>query len=174
MFRISSLRRASLFIGRFASLAIFVCFVARAPAQSGLQPLSGFGTNSAGGLGADAPMVKASGFFTAPAAGKPAMLAVAAEIEPGWHIYSITQAAGGPIQTKIKIGKSSELKLAGDFKAVEPPKAHRYPEIWPNLSVEEQDGRVTWIAPIELAPGVDPAKLEIAGAVYAQVCTKNA
>ena len=47
------------------------------------------------------------------------------------------------------------------------------PTFGPICSVEEHEGSVTWAAPIELAADTDPAKLEIAGAVYAQVCSKE-
>src|SRR5579872_4865919 len=35
-------------------------------------------------------------------------LAVTAKIANGWHIYSITQAPGGPVRSKIKLDKSSD------------------------------------------------------------------
>ena len=110
-------------------------------------------------------MVKASAVFTAPAGGKPAILYITAEMAPGWHIYSITQPPGGPIKSRIKLAASGDYKIAGDFKPIQPPEVHHYDDIWPGLPVEEHEGSVTWSAPIELAAGVDPAKLQIAGAV---------
>ena len=52
---------------------------------------------------AGSDIVKTSAYFTAPQAGKPAMLFVTAEISPDWHIYSITQAPGGPTKTKLSL-----------------------------------------------------------------------
>ncbi len=117
--------------------------------------------------------MKASAYFTVAAPGKPAMLYVTAEIAPDWHIYSITQKPGGPIKTRIKLTESKAFKLAGEFKAQKDPTLHKYADIWPDLKVEEHEGTVTWAAPIEFAADTDLAKLEIAGAVYAQVCSKE-
>lgn len=117
--------------------------------------------------------VKASAYFTTAAGGKPAILFVTADVAPDWHIYSITQKPGGPNKSRIKLTASPDFKLAGEFKPEKQPAVHKYDDVWPGLSVEEHEGRVTWSAPIELAADADPAKLEIAGAVNAQVCAKE-
>ena len=109
-----------------------------------------------------------------PAEGKrPAKLVIAAQIAPGWHTYSITQAPNGPIRSKIKLPPSSDYRLLGDFTASPAAEVHEYADIWPGLKVEEHTGKVTWQAPIELAAGVDPARLEIAGSVYARLCAES-
>ncbi len=106
-----------------------------------------------------------------PAEGKqPAKLSITAEIPPGWHIYSLTQKAGGPVTSKIKLPESKQYKLLGDFSADPPPKVHTAPDLYGDLKLEEHEGSVTWQAPIELAAGVDPGTLEIKGSVYAQRC----
>ena len=91
-----------------------------------------------------------------------------AAIAPGWHVYSITQKAGGPIATQVKLTPSPQYRLLGKFEAVEKPESKKEP-LFDNLEVETHQGRITWAAPIELAEG-DPAKIEIRGAVYAQAC----
>src|SRR5262249_38804659 len=117
--------------------------------------------------------LKASGYFTAAGNGQPAMLHVTADLAQGWHTYSITQAPGGPVKTKIKLTASADYKVIGDFQPSPAPVVHHYDDIWPGWAVEEHEGPVTWSAPIEIAPNVDPARIEIAGAVYAQVCAKE-
>jgi len=138
----------------------------------GLQPLSDFGLNptaeSAGG-----EKLKASAYFTAAGNGKPAVLYVTAELAPGWHTYSTTQAPGGPNKTRIKLKASPDYKLAGEFQPAPSPTVHHYDDIWPNLPVEELEGRVTWSAPLEISAGISPDSLEISGAVNAQVCAKD-
>src|SRR5215475_5229294 len=136
----SLLRPLARLAGGLVAAICLLAVVADARAQSGLQSFSGFG------LGNDAPMVTAGGFFTPAAAGKPAILFVTSDINPGWHIYSITQKSGGPVTTKIKLDKSPDVKLLGDFKATVAPKVHEYADIWPNLPVEEHEGKVTWAA----------------------------
>lgn len=143
-----------------------------AQAQFGLQPLSGTGAGSSADPNSGKEL-KASGYFTVGENGRPATLYVTAELAPGWHTYSITQAPGGPNKTRIKLAESAGYKLAGDFTANPPATVHHYDDIWPNLVVEEHEGEVTWSAPIEIAAGANPAQLEIAGAVNAQVCAKD-
>jgi DsbC/DsbD-like thiol-disulfide interchange protein len=43
-----------------------------------------------------------------------------AAIEPGWHIYSITQAPGGPYPTRITMPVGQPFKLAGTILGPEP------------------------------------------------------
>ena len=43
-----------------------------------------------------------------------------AAIEPGWHIYSITQGPGGPNKTTISLSTPSPFSLAGDIIAAPP------------------------------------------------------
>ncbi|HEY1784753.1 MAG TPA: thioredoxin family protein [Pirellulales bacterium] len=104
---------------------------------------------------------------------RPARLVITGQIAPGWHTYSITQAPNGPIRSKIKLPPSSDYRLLGDFTVSPAAEIHEYADIWPGLKVEEHSGKVTWQAPIEFAAGVDPARLEIAGSVYAQLCAES-
>jgi hypothetical protein len=53
--------------------------------------------------------------FTQAVGDKPARLYVTANIEEGWHIYSLTQPKGGPLPSRIKFPKSDEFKMAGEF-----------------------------------------------------------
>lgn len=109
-----------------------------------------------------------------PASGKlPVRLAITAAIADGWHIYSVTQPKGGPRPTKFSLGDSSDFELVGDFAADTAPVVHVYEDIWPGLNVEEHTGSVTWTAPLKLAAGVDPARLNIAISAKGQVCTKE-
>ncbi len=57
-----------------------------------------------------------------------------------------------PIRSKIKLPPSSDYRLLGDFTVSPPAEVHEYADIWPGLKVEEHTGKVTWQAPIELAP----------------------
>ena len=136
------------------------------PAQAQLDALSG----KFQGGGGDAAKVTVKAAIEPAAANRPARLVIVAQVAPGWHIYSITQSPGGPIRSKIKLPPSSDYRLLGDFSVDPPAAVHQYNDIWPDLKVEEHSGKVTWQAPIELAAGVDPTKLEIAGAVNAQAC----
>jgi thiol:disulfide interchange protein len=143
--------------------------------QEGFQALDLKELNAdlVGGPGGNKHPVAIEGAIYIPQGSRTGELAISAEIEKGWHIYSITQAKGGPIRTQIKVPESDQYKLTGEFKASPAPKSHVDQLAWPGLKLEEHYDRVTWTAPIEIAEGVDPTRLEISGKVYAQACEKS-
>jgi thiol:disulfide interchange protein len=114
--------------------------------------------------------------FTAPAGGKPGRLFVAAVISPGWHIYSITQPTsekGNPTVTKIEVKLPAGVRLTGPFKSSVAPERKTEPDAYGDLPIETHMGTVTWYAPLELAAGVDPATLKIAGTISYGACDAN-
>jgi thiol:disulfide interchange protein/DsbC/DsbD-like thiol-disulfide interchange protein len=125
------------------------------------------------GSNAQKAVVTASAEFGPPNADGIAVLSVTAKMAKGWHIYSLTQAKGGPIPTKIKLDESKEFESQAEFKPTKPAEVHEYPKAWKDLKIEEHHGSVTWKGTIELAQGVDPARLEVKGAVYAQACAEQ-
>ena len=106
--------------------------------------------------------------FTAPEGETPAYLFVTVNLEPNWHIYSMTQTGSGPIPTKIKVDPSATIESIGKFSVSPPPKKHMDPGF--KIMVENHYGTVTWFAPVKLSPGVDLKSLEIRGSVFAQPC----
>jgi suppressor for copper-sensitivity B len=137
---------------------------AERPAAGDLLGGSGlnFSSGEEGDLQVSASVAKAE-------RGQPAQLVITAEIPEGWHTFSVTQPAGGPLKTKIKLDASKDFKVAGDFRADPAPKVGKS-AAYGDLPIETHEGHVTWKAPIELAAGVDPAALTIKGAVSAQRC----
>ena len=106
-------------------------------------------------------------------AGNPDVLAVTASLEPGWHLYSLTQKPGGPRPTKITIASDSPRQVVGGFEPDTPPDSHAVDDIpsWKGLVVEEHAGRVTWRA--ALAPAAGGAA-EVRGSVTLQLCRDSA
>ena len=106
-------------------------------------------------------------------AGGPDSLAVTASLEPGWHLYSLTQKPGGPRPTTITIAADSPRQVVGSFKPDTPPDSHAVDDIpsWKGLVVEEHAGHVTWRAP--LAPAESSAA-EVRGSVTLQLCRDSA
>ncbi len=49
---------------------------------------------------------------------------LAAKIKAGWHVYSITQAGGGPFPTQISVPAAQVLKAAGAVVAPKPKTAY--------------------------------------------------
>lgn len=132
---------------------------------------------SSGGLFDSAPsrdksVVSVQGTFTAPTDGEPGELFVTARIEPGWHIYSITQPSGGPIATRIEADLPPGVRLTGVFRPSVAPEKKLEPA-FDNIMVETHHGTVVWRAPLEFAANVDPSTLRIEGAVTVQPCDAN-
>jgi suppressor for copper-sensitivity B len=123
---------------------------------------------------ANKDIVKLNARFTTPTDKQPAILFVTAEIKKGWHIYSITQAQGGPIASKILLVQSPQYRLASNFQSNPEPKKGKEPDAFGDLVVESHYESVTWYAPIELAQGVDLGTLRIDGKVTVQPCDANA
>jgi thiol:disulfide interchange protein len=107
--------------------------------------------------------------FTAPADGKPGYLFVTATIEPGWHVYSLTQPPGGPLAAKIEVGPPPGVGIAGKFQPTVPPEKKKDLDF--DMMVETHQGTVTWYAPIQVAAGLDPANLIIRGRLTGQACS---
>ncbi|HWB11605.1 MAG TPA: protein-disulfide reductase DsbD domain-containing protein [Pirellulales bacterium] len=118
-------------------------------------------------------LVTASAAFNMAKDGRKGRLVITAEIADEWHIYSITQAAGGPVRSEIKLKASPDYKVMGSFKASPEPKKHVDDVAFPGLTLEEHEGTVTWSAPLDLAEGVDPQNLKIEGKVFAQTCREG-
>jgi thiol:disulfide interchange protein len=125
-----------------------------------------------GAQGNEKSVVAVKGRFSAPTADKPGRLFITATIEPGWHIYSITQPtrdSGNPPVTKIDVKLPNGVRRLGPFKASPAPKSERE-ELYGDLPIETHSGTVTWYAPIELAAGIDTANLRIPGTLWFGAC----
>src|SRR4051812_34026780 len=68
-----------------------------------------------------------------------------AQIDGGWHMYSITQGAGGPIPTKISIPDGQSFKLAGGISGPR-PKVQLDPNF--NINTETYEGSATFSIPV--------------------------
>jgi thiol:disulfide interchange protein len=139
-----------------------------AAAQTDLPDFD-FGKSAFGQRSGDDAPVTLQAEFTAAKGEQPARLFITAKIKSGWHIYSITQPPGGPIRTEIKLAPSDQYKLTGEFQSHPKPKSAKE-AVFDNLDVETHDETVTWHAPIALAPGIDPASIQIEGELNYQGC----
>lgn len=94
------------------------------------------------------------------------MLAVTARLEPGWHLYSVTQKPGGPIATRIAVATNSPRQVAGPFVPDVEPHRRSADDVpaWKGLVIEEHSGVVTWRAPLAAGTG------DVRGAVSLQLC----
>jgi DsbC/DsbD-like thiol-disulfide interchange protein len=104
---------------------------------------------------------------------RPALLCITAKMAPGWHVYSITQPAGGPQRTKIALKESADYKLAGEFHASPTPKSHVDDTVWKGLEIQEHHDKVHWIARLSVPADVDASKSKVAGKVSLQACAES-
>ncbi|MHB8951818.1 MAG: protein-disulfide reductase DsbD family protein [Pirellulaceae bacterium] len=96
-------------------------------------------------------------------------LAIEARIEPGFHIYSTTQPAGGPRPTMIDVVAGPDFQVTGEFVPDRDPAIHEDPA-FPGIPAEEFATEVTWSAPITLSEGTQPEGLTIQAVLNGQVC----
>jgi suppressor for copper-sensitivity B len=96
-------------------------------------------------------------------------LAVTARLEPGWHLYSVTQKPGGPIATRITVAKDSPRSATGPFLPDAEPHRRTADDVpaWKGLVIEEHAGVVTWRAPLAAGAG------DVRGSVSLQLCQET-
>ena len=71
-----------------------------------------------------------------------------AQIAPGWHLYSITQGAGGPIPTRLTLPEGQPFKLAGSISGPR-PRVEMDPNF--NINTETYEGSATFSVPVTVA-----------------------
>ncbi len=121
-------------------------------------------------IGFDQDPVSVSANFTVEEGSRRGKLHVTAVVIPGWHIYSVTQKPGGPLPTTIKLGDGAAAKIVGKFQPSEAPKKKK-DDIWPDVEIEEHEGKITWTAEIELSGDADVKSVKIPLAVSGLTCS---
>ncbi|GAB4131079.1 protein-disulfide reductase DsbD family protein [Thermopirellula anaerolimosa] len=153
--------RNGMLIPWLATVVLSVLFPHLSVAQFSLSPGGGglFGT----------PKVRVKAAFTEATSTRPALLFVQAEIDPGWHIYSVTQTGDGPRPTIIRLKPDQGVRVASAFVPDRDPE-RKTEAAFPGIEVETHDGAVWWVAAIAIDPNVDVSKLAIQGVLNAQPC----
>jgi DsbC/DsbD-like thiol-disulfide interchange protein len=94
-------------------------------------------------------------------AGSTVSVSVVATIDDGWHLYSTTQPAGGPVPTRITVATSPVFGANGSITFPKPTVTAD-----PNfgINVETYDHIVTFTVPVKIAantrPGVDTVAIQ--------------
>lgn len=120
------------------------------------------------GGGTDGTHVSFVGNYEIAEGSRDGRLLITADIEPGWHIYSVTQPDGGPTRSEFKVATSKDLEILGPFQPDKPPHI-KPPDVFP-VDSEEHEGKVTFTAPIRIAEGVEPEGLKLEVSFAGQVC----
>ncbi len=124
------------------------------------------------GTGLEGPRATFSGSFTVERGTRVGRLTVVASIALDWHLYSTTQAAGGPRPTILEVASSSDYHLTGDFVADRDPVV-QYEAVFPGIPIEAFDTEVAWTAPFQFAESVDPEQLQIDVTINGQLCLSD-
>ena len=93
---------------------------------------------------------------------------VTASIEKGWHLYSLTQPPGGPIKTTIGVTESSSFVQDGEVQQPEPQV-----QFDPNFGINAEffDGKVAFLVPVQVKPGVSESEEDLHVQVRFMVCS---
>lgn len=95
---------------------------------------------------------------------------LSAKIETGWHLYALSQPAGGPIAMSVTVPKEQPFSLGG--KVLEPTPTRR---VDPNHSQLGEsftfDDLATFTVPLRVAAGTKAGEHVVRVEVEFQVCT---
>ncbi len=128
---------------------------------------SPFGGLSGAGL-SNAPKAAFSANYELEQQGKSGRLSIVAEIADDWHLYSTTQAEGGPQPTVLKL-LSDSVELRGPFIPDHAPDVTSN-KAFPGLPLEEHHGVITWTAPFTVVKPLDPEQDTLQASIASQVC----
>lgn len=83
-------------------------------------------------------------------------------LREGWHVYSLTQPAGGPLPTKLELRSPDAVKQTGQWQPSELPTPSVSPEFG-GITIEEHGGKVTFSVTAE--PAEEGVKVESLGPI---------
>lgn len=136
---------------------------------SGIQKIPGLSGLLGNQLPSGPPLKMSAQYITDPS-GSHGALRIYASIAEGWHLYSLTQPAGGPLRSRIELTGSNQFRINGAWTPSVLPHKEISNDFEPPVEVETHHGEVFWEVPIQIADGVDPAKIEIRGYLGGQAC----
>ena len=101
------------------------------------------------------------------APGDTAKAQLTAQIDPGWYIYALTQAPGGPYALEIVIPKNEPFAIAGRIDA--PAPRRKFDENF-KIETDTHDESATFVVPVRLAPDASGVSHTLRLAVTFQAC----
>jgi thiol:disulfide interchange protein len=108
--------------------------------------------------------------------GQSAKILITAKIDPGWHLYSLTQGPGGPIATRITIDENNPLQMDGKPQQPKPKRAvdpNFTPPGGPDFMTETFDNEVTFTVPVKAAADSATGALKAIVKIRFQVCDEH-
>ncbi|MEZ6099829.1 MAG: thioredoxin family protein [Pirellulaceae bacterium] len=132
----------------------------------GLSGLPNIGGQFGGGAGGQPASFSAE--FSTSGDGTRGVLSVTAKLQPGWHIYSVTQQKGGTMRTVITVPPSVPIEISGSFTPDKAPVKQNLE--YYTVPIEEHSDSVTWTVPFRFKGQVVPANVQIPVTLTGQVC----
>jgi thiol:disulfide interchange protein DsbD len=112
---------------------------------------------------ADTPAkpVKAGARFT---------LKLTAQVQEGWHFYSMKPLEDGPVPTRIWLAEGQPFQLTGPIKA-DDPQTLQDPTL--HMEVELYEGSAAFLLPVRVAPGAAAGAQKILVNAQSQSCNNS-
>lgn len=101
-------------------------------------------------------------------AGRTIPITVQAEIATGWHIYSLTQRAGGPIPLSIAVQGGRDVSVRGVIKA---PKPEKYFDKNFGMTTELYSGSPRFTVPLAVPGRTGRGPRQVQVTARYQVCS---
>lgn len=94
-------------------------------------------------------------------------LELSGHVEPGWHVYALEQAPGGPTPLRLSLDANDFARLAGSPSGTAPERKYD-----PSFGLETQfyTGSFTLYLPVELTPQRESGRRVIPLSVRFQTC----
>jgi DsbC/DsbD-like thiol-disulfide interchange protein len=93
-----------------------------------------------------------------------------AEVQDGWHLYSLKPMAEGPIPTRIWIAEGQPFSLAG---AVQAPDPQVMQDASFGMEVELYEGEAVFTLPVRVASGAAPGAQKLVVSASYQSCNNK-
>ncbi len=100
-------------------------------------------------------------------AGEVLMVFVAAQMEPGWHIYSVNRFSEGPIPSRITVEGEGVIDLVGP--TMEPEPVTKFDEGF-QTETHHHEGTVTFETPVRILSSLDPGSYSLEAKLLYQAC----
>jgi DsbC/DsbD-like thiol-disulfide interchange protein len=96
------------------------------------------------------------------------LVRLTAKIEEGWHLYSLEQAEGGPVPTRISVPAGQPFAQDGAIESSE-PKSAMDPNF--NLTTQYYEEEATFTVPVKVAANAPAGDPEVIISVGFQTCS---
>jgi thiol:disulfide interchange protein DsbD len=93
-----------------------------------------------------------------------------ADVQEGWHLYSLKPMAEGPIPTRIWIAEGQPFSLAGAVQSPD-PQVMQDPSF--GMEVELYEGEAVFTLPVRVASGASPGSQKLVVSASYQSCNNK-